>query len=328
MLSDSEAAVLLTAGDCARGIEVPDVVHVLDLDAEADVLVSLSDENLESGVQGRDIAYVIYTSGSTGRPKGVAVSHLSLANFLWSMRHEPGLTAADTVAAVTTISFDIAWLEIFLPLVVGARIELMSRQTATDGAALAQRLGASGATVLQATPATWRLLVEAGWKAGGGFRALCGGEALPRDLAGELLDRVDELWNLYGPTETTVWSTVERVSEGPITVGRPIANTQIYVVDKTGDVVPVGVAGEIWIGGDGVAAGYHRRPELLCGALRPGPFQRPPWGASVPDRRSGAVGGRWAAASPRPLGSPGQDSRLSHRIGRNRIRPLPTPAGA
>ena len=195
MLSDSEAAVLLTAGDCARGIEVPDVVHVLDLDAEADVLVSLSDENLESGVQGRDIAYVIYTSGSTGRPKGVAVSHLSLANFLWSMRHEPGLAAADTVAAVTTISFDIALPDIFLPLVVGARIELMSRQTATDGAALAQRLGASGATVLQATPATWRLLVEAGWKAGGGFRALCGGESLPHDLASALLDRVDELWN-------------------------------------------------------------------------------------------------------------------------------------
>ena len=132
-------------------------------------------------------------------------------NFLCSMRESPGLTAEDVLAAVTTMSFDIAALELYLPLMVGARIELVSRATATDGPALAQLLVASGATVLQATPATWRMLLEAGWRGRPGFRALCGGEPLPRDLADAVLTRVDKLWNLYGPTETTVWSTLDLV---------------------------------------------------------------------------------------------------------------------
>jgi amino acid adenylation domain-containing protein len=298
MLSDSGAAVLVTAGGCAGGFEVHGSVQVLDLDVEAAALLSLDSTNLDGGAGGEDIAYVIYTSGSTGWPKGVAVSHQALSNFLWSMQREPGLSASDVLVAVTTISFDIAGLEIYLPLVVGARIELVTREAAADGHALAQRISECGGTVMQATPATWRLLIEVGWTAGDRrFRALCGGDVLSRDLADALLDRVGELWNMYGPTETTIWSTVERVDRGPITVGRPIANTDVYVVDKAGEPVPVGVVGEIWIGGEGVAMGYHRRPELTAERFLKDPFSERP-GARV--YRTGDLG-RWR-----------QDGRLEH----------------
>ncbi len=218
--------------------------------------------------------YVIYTSGSTGRPKGVVVSHGGLSNFLGSMREAPGLTDGDVVAAVTTISFDIAGLELYLPLLVGARVELLSRETASDGLDLAEALQACGATVLQATPATWRLLIESGWQGAPSLRAFCGGEGLPRELADALLARVGQLWNLYGPTETTIWSTAERVapSPAPVSIGRPIANTQVYVLDAHQQPLPVGVPGELWIGGAGVALGYHQRPELTAERFVADPF--------------------------------------------------------
>ena len=213
MLSDSGARVLVTAGHDADKIEVPKGIEILDLDAMTSV-EEFDTENPGGAPTPQDIAYLIYTSGSTGRPKGVAVPHNALMNFLWSMRREPGLAATDTMAAVTTASFDIAALELYLPLMVGARIELVSRRTAADGQALSQLLASSGATVLQATPSTWRMLLEAGWSGRKGFRALSGGEPLSRDLANALLNVVDELWNLYGPTETTIWSTLDRVHRG------------------------------------------------------------------------------------------------------------------
>jgi amino acid adenylation domain-containing protein len=265
MLADSGACVLVTEGGGAGRLDVPDGIRVLDLEAQPNPAGEMA-ENPARWAAPRDTAYVIYTSGSTGRPKGVAVPHAALLNLLWSMRARPGLTRTDVLAAVTTIAFDIAAVELYLPLMQGARIELVPRAIASDGAALARLLEVSGATLLQATPATWRMLVESGWRGRSGFRALCGGETLPRDLADAVLDRVDELWNLYGPTETTIWSTAERVERGgaAISIGRPIANTAVHIIDQAGETVPVGVAGEICIGGAGVATGYLGRPALTA----------------------------------------------------------------
>src|SRR5262249_14735776 len=173
---------------------------------------------------------------STGRPKGVQITHGSVVNFLTSMRHQPGLTEQDTLLALTTLSFDIAGLEIFLPLTVGARLVLVPRQVAQDGVRLAEKLATSKATLMQATPATWRMLVDAGWAGSPTLKVLCGGEALPPELARQLLGRCASLWNVYGPTETTIWSTVHRVDgrDGPVPIGRPVANTPAYGVGTPG----------------------------------------------------------------------------------------------
>lgn len=223
------------------------------------------------------LAYVIYTSGSTGKPKGVEIPHRALVNFLWSMREEPGLADDDVLFAVTSISFDIAALELFLPLVVGARVVLADRETASDGIRLREAIERSAATVLQATPSTWRMLLEVGWHPPAGLKMLCGGEPLPPELAARLLDGGGELWNVYGPTETTVWSSVARVTpDVPISIGRPIANTQIYLLDRHRNPVPIGVPGELYIGGDGLACGYLRRPELTEERFVPNPFSTDP----------------------------------------------------
>jgi len=221
-----------------------------------------------------DIAYLLYTSGTTGRPKGVAVTHRSIINFLTSMAREPGLGADDTLLAVTTLSFDIAGLELWLPLVVGARVALARREAAMDGRRLAELLASSAATMLQATPTTWRLLLAVGWAGNPNLVMLCGGEALPPDLATELLPRGRALWNMYGPTETTIWSALQGVRSGdPISLGAPIANTQLYVLESGGDVAPFGVAGELCIGGDGVSNGYLHLPELTAERFIADPFR-------------------------------------------------------
>ncbi|MEA2601550.1 MAG: hypothetical protein QOF89_2542, partial [Acidobacteriota bacterium] len=228
-----------------------------------------------SGVGADNAAYVIYTSGSTGRPKGVQISHGALANFLASMAETPGLTSEDRLLAVTSLSFDIAGLELYLPLMVGGRLVLASREEAADGRRLRELIAESGATVLQATPATWHMLLESGWQGGEGLKALCGGEALSPVLAASLRQRVGSLWNVYGPTETTVWSTVEEIrGEGPILVGRPIANTEAYVLDGVGQPAPVGVPGELLLGGAGLARGYLGGPELTAERFVPDPFGR------------------------------------------------------
>ncbi|MCP4654106.1 MAG: amino acid adenylation domain-containing protein, partial [bacterium] len=222
-------------------------------------------------------AYVIYTSGSTGRPKGIAVSHRAVVNFLWSMAERPGLGAGDVLAAVTSPSFDIAVLELFLPLLAGARIELMTTAMAADGEALGQRLARSRATVMQATPATWRLLLEAGWEGDRRLRALCGGEAMPPALHKALGARVAAVWNLYGPTETTVWSTVARLAAGDrLTIGRPIANTAVHLLDRHLRPVPPGAVGELCIGGHGLARGYPGRPALSAEKFLPDPWSPAP----------------------------------------------------
>ena len=272
MAGDAGLAVLLTQRRYVERIGADNVpTLVLDESAAeiaAQAVTRLGRDELSSLPESP--AYVIYTSGSTGRPKGVQVPHRAIANFLVAMQREPGLDASDRLVAVTTLSFDIAVLELLLPLSVGAEVILASRDEAMDGHALAALIAGSGATVMQATPATWRVLLEAGWQGGGKFKVLCGGEPLPADLALQLLPRCGELWNVYGPTETTVWSTCARVLAPPaglapdIHIGRPVANTRVWIVDANGELCPLGVPGEICIGGDGVTLGYLDRPELTA----------------------------------------------------------------
>lgn len=292
MLADSGAAALIATAEIAGRLETPAGLQVIDLAANSSAIEDLEATNLPDVVSADDVAYVIYTSGSTGRPNGVAVSQGALSNFLGAMQRAPGLAPTNVIAAVTTISFDIAALELYLPLTVGSRIELVSKETAADGLALAQLLSSSGATVLQATPATWRLLVEADWRGRDNFLGFCGGETLPRDLADAVLERVRELWNLYGPTETTIWSTAAQIGRDAeaISVGRPIANTRVYVLDPSGQPAAIGVPGEIWIGGDGVATGYHKRPELTAARFTTDPFSDKP---NARMYRTGDLG-RWS----------------------------------
>jgi amino acid adenylation domain-containing protein len=212
------------------------------------------------------LAYILFTSGSTGRPKGVEVGRHAFSNFLRSMAHTPGMSRGDRLLAITTTTFDISGLELFLPLWAGATVDIADREAAQDPRLLRRRLEDGAITVLQATPATWRLLIEAGWQGGRPLKMLCGGEALSPALAGQLLERGSELWNMYGPTETTVWSAIKRIEPGfeLITIGRPIDNTDIYVVDESLRLVPAGIVGEIVIGGEGLARGYRGRPDLTA----------------------------------------------------------------
>ncbi|MFF0854551.1 amino acid adenylation domain-containing protein [Streptomyces sp. NPDC003280] len=219
-----------------------------------------------------DTAYVIYTSGSTGRPKGVCVPHRALTNFLWSMAREPGCGPGDTLLALTTVCFDISGLELYLPLITGATVEILPAEDARDGLRLREALEAGAATVVQATPATWSMLLAAGWRGDARLKVLCGGEALPADTAEALLAGNQEVWNLYGPTETTIWSAARRLAPGErVTIGTPIANTTLHVLDGSRRPVPTGVAGELYIGGHGVADGYLGRPELTAERFLPDP---------------------------------------------------------
>ncbi len=225
---------------------------------------------------GEDAAYVIFTSGSTGRPKGVQIPHRAVVNFLASMRREPGIMADDVLVSVTTLSFDIAALELYLPLTSGATVVIATRDTTTDGNLLRSELQTVGATMMQATPITWRLLLEAGWKGNSKFKILIGGEAVPRELVNQLVPLCGSIWNMYGPTETTIWSTTTQLAsgEGPVSIGRPIDNTQTYIVNGQMQLQPVGIPGELLIGGDGVATGYLKRPELTAEKFVPDIFSR------------------------------------------------------
>ena len=262
MLADVKPATIITDRSQHREVFEASAIH---LDSDWNLISSESTENLNRQVRPSSLAYVMYTSGSTGRPKGVAVEHRSVVNLLHSMQREPGLSAQDVLLAVTTLSFDIAGLEIFLPLITGARLFVASDADVVDGNRLGELLVESGATLMQATPTTWRLLIAAEWPGASNLTILCGGEGLTPDLAQQLARRCGSVWNVYGPTETTIWSSMYRVSgneESTVPIGRPLANTSIYILDANLKPVPVNVTGEICIGGDGVARGYWNRPEL------------------------------------------------------------------
>jgi amino acid adenylation domain-containing protein len=264
--TDAQIALLICSSASQAGFD-PSRVRSLLLDADAKAIAAQKDSPLpanELAAQPEDPAYVIYTSGSTGQPKGVVVPHRAVVNFLTSMAREPGLQERDVLLAVTTVSFDIAVLELLLPLTVGASVVIATHAEAMDGRSLASLLGTYRATLMQATPITWRLLLEAGWNAPAPFKALVGGEPLPQDLAGALLGQGVQLWNMYGPTETTVWSTCARIADTAkrITIGKPIANTVIRILDPYRGLCPIGVPGELCIGGAGLSLGYWDRPEL------------------------------------------------------------------
>ena len=277
VLEDAAPQVLITSKSSPIATATPAATEVLFLAELASTLSTSDASPLGESVTTDQIAYVLFTSGSTGRPKGVEVLRSGFSSFLRSMAHMPGLTECDRLLAVTTTTFDIAGLELFLPLYVGATVVVVDSVTASDPRLLRRRLETESVTIMQATPATWRLLVEENWQGDGRLRILCGGEALNRDLARKLLSRGSELWNLYGPTETTVWSTVERVlpQHDIITIGRPIDCTQVYVLDSTLRQVPVGVIGELYIGGAGLARGYLGNAELTAQRFVSNPFGKP-----------------------------------------------------
>jgi amino acid adenylation domain-containing protein len=301
MLEDSAAPLVLVRGARPPGLES---VATLALDPGWEASAGEA-AGLRRAVEPGQLAYVLYTSGSTGRPKGVQIGHGALANFLQSMQRDLALRPGDALLAVTTLGFDISGLELYLPLIAGARVVVARREETVDGRRLAALIDAGGITRMQATPATWKLLLEAGWTGRPGLTLLCGGEALPRDLAERLRAGGAALWNVYGPTETTIWSTAWRVEEGAVSIGRPLANTDALLLDRAVRPVPAGVWGELCLGGAGLARGYLGRPALTAERFVPHPCAEEP-GARI--YRTGDLA-RWRAD-----GTLDCAGRLDHQI--------------
>jgi amino acid adenylation domain-containing protein/thioester reductase-like protein len=285
MLEDSQLPLLLTESNLLSSIPKTNGMRVVCLDSDWQEIEQFSPNNLDREVTPDNLAYTIYTSGSTGKPKGVQIIHRAVVNLLLSMKSEPGLTEQDILLAVTTISFDIAVLELFLPLIVGARVVIVSRAVAIDPIKLSKTISASGATFMQATPATWKMLLAVNWQGDRNLKILCGGEALNPHLANQLVERSSSVWNMYGPTETTIWSMIHQVESGEETtpIGRPILNTQIYLCKYPRpahhdhlELVTDGSDGEIYIGGMGIARGYLNRPEITKERFINDPFNSKP----------------------------------------------------
>jgi amino acid adenylation domain-containing protein len=280
VLDEARARVLLTQ-ESLRSFLSTRSAEIMCIDSGWRSIADESDSPVATDVRPDNLAYVIYTSGSTGKPKGVQLEHRSLANLLCSMREQPGMAARDALLAVTTISFDIAGLEMFLPLLVGGRLIVASTEATVDPRVLQRLLQASRATVMQATPTTWHLLFESGWTGDRNLKVLVGGEALPPQLAQKLANGCGEVWNMYGPTETTIWSSLYRVQghdNHNVPIGKPIANTRLYILGANREPLPFGSEGELYIGGDGLARGYHAKPELTAEKFVPDPFSSQPGG--------------------------------------------------
>src|SRR5690349_4721346 len=278
IVEEAQIDFLITDGELVKDLATlpSEIIYV---DRSPEWTTGFSFDPLNTKVSSSDLAYVIFTSGSTGKPKGVEIEHGILVNLLQSMLHEPGFTSSDTLLAVTTISFDIAGLELYLPLLAGGRLVVASRETTGDGKLLSQLIASSKATVMQATPVTWRLLVESGWRGTRDFKVLVGGEGLSPELGRQLTDRCGQVWNMYGPTETTIWSSIYRVrgdEDRVVPIGKPIDNTTFQILGADGAPVPVGQEGELYIGGQGLARGYFRRPDLTAERFVPDPFSSVP----------------------------------------------------
>jgi len=271
MFDDAGARVLVTQEHLQRLLPSAGG-EVVRLDADWSEIGRHPSDALSGGTVPGNLAYVLYTSGSTGKPEGVMVRHQALINLLTSMRREISFEGGKTVLAATELSSDIAALELYGPLFAGGCVAVADQATARDGHRLAAYMQRTGAGIIQATPSTWRLLLESGWR-GEDVEVLSGGEALPADLLTGLTARSQAVWNHYGPTETTVWSTACRLQPGQaVTIGRPTGNTRVYVLDDRLEPVPVGVGGELYVGGVGLARGYLGRAGLTAERFVPSPF--------------------------------------------------------
>ncbi|MET0679508.1 MAG: amino acid adenylation domain-containing protein, partial [Burkholderiales bacterium] len=314
VLDDARPACVLTT--VAAASRLPEGHRRLLLD-EAELTESLGRQTTAdpAGLSSpASLAYLIYTSGSTGRPKGVGVSHRACVNLLSSIGSDVEFRPDDVLLAITSLSFDIAVLELYLPLLSGATTVVASREDALDGRRLADVLRRSGATVMQATPSTWRMLFDSGWGGSHGLKMISGGEALPSDLAAQMLERPGSVYNLYGPTETTVWSTWARVdaAEHSTRIGRPVANTQCHLLDSSLNLVPIGATGELYIAGAGLAYGYLNRTDLTAAAFVPNPFSKEP-GARM--YRTGDLARRAADGALEYLGRSDQQLKVrGHRV--------------
>jgi amino acid adenylation domain-containing protein len=279
MLEDTQIPVLLTHERLSENLPRDDT-HMVCLDRDWEQITQESNENLNGEATAKNLAYAIYTSGSMGKPKSVLVPHHAVINVLTHVRKALALTEKDTMPLVANVCFDISVMELFLPLIVGARLVVANRRTAVDGAEIEHMLSMCDITIMHATPATWRLLLQVGWKGVKKLTILCGGEALQRELAEQLLTRGSSMWNLYGPTETTIYSSAanyrSELNGGRVSIGYPVANTQTYILDPHLQPVPVGVLGQLHIGGEGLARGYLNRPDLTVEKFIPNPFSKEP----------------------------------------------------
>jgi len=271
ILEDANIRVLLT--NINTGTLSEPLVNIVDLNDNEYLMIN-DCSNLYTNITPADLAYIIYTSGSSGTPKGVMVQHAAFMNFICSMQTQPGISCDDVLLSVTSVSFDIAALELFLPLTVGATVVIAGKELMANPLLVSEAINHYYVSIMQATPAVWQLLIEAGWSGKQDLKALCGGDALTRKLADEIVSRTDSLWNMYGPTETTIWSAVHKIQKDKttITIGQPVANTQLYILDKYMQAIPIGVAGELHIGGEGVAQGYLNQKDLTGKKFIPDPF--------------------------------------------------------
>lgn len=272
MLEDSEAKFMITTKQFSSALQSATTLLLLE-DLFSD-LHKYPHTPLNEKVDIENVAYILYTSGSTGKPKGVPITHKNIVNLLYSVLEKPGVKETDVLLSITTISFDIAMVELFAPLLIGAKLIITSEETAKDTHLLLKVMKDENITLMQATPATWQMLIYSGWSEPLPIRAISTGEALPMVLAKNIMDRVIELWNMYGPTETTIWSAMKKVSKYDkiITIGHPMANTQLYIVNEQQRLVEPGKTGELCIAGDGVATGYWKRNDLTSEKFIKNPF--------------------------------------------------------
>lgn len=271
IIGDADLLFLLT--NIAAELPAETTVKIINLNDDKYLTIK-NYSNPETNISADNLAYIIYTSGSTGMSKGVMVQHKALMNFIYSMQTQPGIKSDDVLLSVTSVSFDIAALELFLPLTVGAMVVIAEKEMMANPSLIGDAINHHHVTMMQATPAVWQLLIDAGWSGKEDLKALCGGDILTKRLADEILNRVNSLWNMYGPTETTIWSAIQQIQKDKktITIGHPVGNTQLYILDKYMQPVPVGVAGELHIGGEGLAQGYLNQKDLTEKKFIPDPF--------------------------------------------------------